>query len=302
MRKKVFSYLLIVFVALLFAFNYEILVTPNKFPSTGLTGVCLIVEYLFDIDMGFLNLLINLPLAIAVYFLVSKTLAKRAFLFAVMLSLFSILLDVLTRNGLQIITYTNPVLGPIMAGMVSGFCLNLLLQAGTHSGNIEFVSSLIHKYKPDVDFYWFTLILNIIIAILSFFVLGGQLEPVIQCLLYAVASSVTLDTLVKRRRSAVRFEIITDHPQQISDAIFKQIHHSATLLPAKGMYKGKETNVLVCVVNKSQVAEMNSIIRSFPDTFAITSAVGAVVGNFKQLDKYGRQKEEILDHGDIQSV
>ena len=302
MKKKLFSYILIVFVALLLALNYEILVTPNHFTSSGLTGICLMVEYVFDIDMGFLNLLINLPLAIAVYFLVSKTLAKRAFVFAVALSMFSILLDAVTRNGVEFVSYVDPVLGPIMGGLVSGFCMHLLYQAGTHSGNIEFVSSLIHKFKPDVDFYWFTLILNIIIAISSFFVLGNRLEPVIQCLLYTVAGTVTLDMLVKSRRRAVRFEIVTDHPQEISDAIFEKIHHSATMLPAKGMYKGKETNVLVCVVNKSQVAEMNSIIRSFPDTFAITTTVGAVVGNFKQLDKHGHQKEDLLDHGDIQKV
>lgn len=302
MKKKVLSYILIVLVALLFAFNYEVFVTPNKFPSTGLTGICLMVEYLFHIDMGFLNLLINLPLAIAVYFLVSKKLAKRAFVFAVSLSAFSIALDVLTTNGVQFISYVDPVLGPIMGGLISGFALHLLYQAGTHSGNIEFVSSLIHKYHPEVDFYWFTLILNIIIAVASFFVLGCKLEPVIQCLLYAVASSVTLDTLVKQGKRAVRFEIITDAPQQISDVIFEKIHHSATLLPAKGMYKGKQTNVLVCVVNKSQVAEMNNIIRSFPNTFAVTTNVGAVVGNFKHLDKHGHEKEDLLDHGDIHKV
>lgn len=302
MKKKVFSYILIVFVALLYAFSYDIFITPNRFPPTGLTGICIMVEYIFDIDMGYLNLIINLPLAIAVYFLVSKTLAKRAMVFVISLSSFSILFDNFDFSAIAFVSDTSPILGPIMGGLISGFALNLLYKAGTHSGNIEFVSSLLHKYHPNLDFYWFTLILNIIIACCSYFVLGFRLEPVIQSLLYAVSSSVTLDTLVKRRRSAVRFEIITDHPQEISDAIFQKIHHSATLLPAKGMYKGKETNVLVCVVNNSQVALMNGIIRSFPDTFAITSVADTVMGNFKQLDKHGKQKENILDPGDIQKV
>ena len=84
------------------------------------------------------------------------------------------------------------------------------------------------------------------------------------------------------------------------DAIINHLHHSATLLPGKGIYKGRQTSVLICIVNKSQVAALTAIIRSCPNTFAITSQVGEVMGNFKRLDKHGNQEAELLDSGSTQ--
>lgn len=76
--------------------------------------------------------------------------------------------------------------------------------------------------------------------------------------------STVTDRLAKSGRSAVRFEIITDYPKEIAGAIITRLHHSATLLPGKGMYLGKETNILICIVNRTQVAALSSIIKSTP--------------------------------------
>jgi uncharacterized membrane-anchored protein YitT (DUF2179 family) len=108
--------------------------------------------------------------------------------------------------------------------------------------------------------------------------------------------------MVKIGRSAVRFEIVTDHPEEISQAIIHQLHHSATLIPGKGMYLGRQTNILVCVVNRTQVAAMNTIIRSFPNTFAITSQGSAVTGNFKHFKNNGEHELDLLDNADVQAV
>ena len=94
------------------------------------------------------------------------------------------------------------------------------------------------------------------------------------------------------------FEIITDYPQEISDEIIRKIHHTTTLIPAKGMYSGRETNMLICVVNKTQAASVARIIRKYPATFAIMDLVSEVMGNFKNLSKDGKQVVQVLDSGD----
>ena len=143
--------------------------------------------------------------------------------------------------------------------------------------------------------------LNAVVAGISFFVYEFRIEPVILCILYSFTSSTVTDRLSKSGRSALRFEIVTDHPRQISDAIIHQLHHSATLVPGKGMYRGKETNILICVVNKSQMVALSRIIRSYPNTFAVMSNVSEVMGNFKRLDSEGREEKQLLDSGDINS-
>ena len=67
--KKIWTYLVIVFLALGASFNYEIFVFPNQFAPSGLNGICTIIQYVTGINIGYLSLLINVPLAIAVYLL-----------------------------------------------------------------------------------------------------------------------------------------------------------------------------------------------------------------------------------------
>ena len=98
------------------------------------------------------------------------------------------------------------------------------------------------------------------------------------------------------------FEIITDYPNEISDEIILKLHHSTTLIPAKGMYSGRETNMLICVVNKTQVAAMSRIIRKYPNTFAVMDPVSEVVGNFKRMDSEGKEAKQLLDAGDGKAV
>ena len=111
-------------------------------------------------------------------------------------------------------------------------------------------------------------------------------------------SSTVAERQMKAGREAVCFEIITDFPRELTDEIIRKTGHTATLIPAKGMYTGKERNMLICVVNKTQAASVARIIRKYPATFAIMDPVSEVMGNFKNLSKDGKQVVQVLDSGD----
>ena len=171
-----------------------------------------------------------------------------------------------------------------------------------YSGGTDFVASLIRRKRPGLNFFFVTFVLNAIVALLSYFVYGYQVEPVILCVLYCFMSSTVSDKVVKSGRSAIRFEIVTDYPQELSAAIITQLGHSATLVPAKGMYSGHETNILICVINKAQTSVLASIVRRYPNTFAVMSSVNEVMGNFKHLNNEGKARNNFLDTGDTSAV
>ena len=64
------------------------------------------------------------------------------------------------------------------------------------------------------------------------------------------------------------------------------------------MYHGKEVNLLICVVNRTQAAALSAIIREHPGSFAVMSSVSEVMGNFKRLDSSGKPEVSLLDQGD----
>ena len=298
--KKLLTYLVIGAVAVMAALNYQLFVFPNKFAPAGLNGICTMIQYITGISVGYMSLIINIPLAIFVYLKVSKSLAMRSMFYV---AVFSVMLVVLEKVDLSQFAYytengTSTILGPLAAGIIFGAGYSVLVQGSANSGGTDFVAAIIHKYRPEMNMFYIIFALNVTVAISSYFVYDYQIEPVLLCILYSFMSSTVSDRMTKSGRAAVRFEIITDRPDEIGQKIIQKLHHSATVVPARGMYSGKEVDMLICVVNKGQMAKLADIIRSYPHTFAIMSSVNAVVGNFKKIDRDGKQEQDLLDHGD----
>ncbi len=300
--KKLLTYFVIVAIAAVNALSYELFIFPNNFAPAGLNGICTMIQYVFGINVGYLSLIINIPLAICIYFFVSKPLAVRSMVYVVTFSVALVLLDYVDLSAFAYSTDSSAILGPLVGGIIGGACYSQLLKASAYTGGTDFIAALIHKNHPEKSIFGLIFVMNAAVAILSYFVYDYKIEPVILCILYSFASSTLSERVTKSGRSAVRCEIITDRPQELSDAIIGKLRHSATLIPAKGMYSGKETNVLICIINKTQVAALSSIIRSFPNTFAVFSQVNEVMGNFRKLDEEGEEEVELLDPGDGKAV
>lgn len=300
--KKVLTYIVIALIAVVCALSYQLFIFPNKFAPAGLAGLCTMVQYVFGINVGYLSLIINIPLAIWVYFAVSKSLAVRSMVYVVVFSLGLVVLEKVDLSALAYASGNSAILGPLVGGVINGACYAQLLKASAYTGGTDFVAALIHKNHPEKSIFGLIFTMNAMVAAISYFVYGYKIEPVILCILYSFASSTLSERVTKSGRSAVRCEIITDRPQELSELIINKLHHSATLIPGKGMYSGKETNVLVCVINKTQVAALSAIIRTYPNTFAVFSQVNQVMGNFLKIDEDGEEEVELLDPGDGKAV
>ena len=260
--KKALTYGVIVVLALICALNYEIFVFPNKFAPSGLNGICTMIQHVFGISVGYLSLLINIPLAIWVYFSISKPLAIRSMVYVGTFSVALVLLDHVDLSAFYYVTEngTSTILGPLVGGIIYGSIYSMLVQCSAYTGGTDFIAAIIHKKRPEQNMFYLIFSLNVVVALISYFVYDYRIEPVILCILYAFTTSTVSDKLNKNGRSAVCFEIITDYPEEISREIIDKLHHSTTLIPAKGMYSGRETNMLVCVVNKTQVAAISAIV------------------------------------------
>ena len=302
--RKVITYAIILILAFGNAMSYHLFVFPNRFAPSGLNGLCTIIQELFGLNVGYLSLIINVPLALVVFKLVNRKLAFRSMVYVVT---FSALLVVLEKADLSAFAYstdngTSTILGPLVAGIISGAVYGILVKCSAYTGGMDYVASLIRLKRPDLNFFYVTFLINVGVATLSYFVYGYQIEPVILCILYSYMSSTVSDGMLKSGRSAIRFEIITDQPEELSRAIIEKLGHSCTLIPAKGMYSGEAKNLLICVINKSQIAALSKIIRRHPNSFAIMSSVSEVMGNFKKLNTAGKENKDFLDSGEGSAV
>lgn len=302
--KLIWTYFVIAFVALLAALNYELFVFPNQFAPSGINGICTMIQYISGISVGYLSLLVNIPLALLVFFKVSKPMALRSMVYVVVFSVGLLILDKVNLSAFAYSTEngTSRILGPLTAGIIMGFIYSILIKASAYTGGTDFVAAIIHSKYPEKSVFGLTFTMNALVAVASYFVYDYKMEPVLLCILYSFASSNMAERFLKNGRSAVRFEIVTNFPEEISREIINKLHHTATVFPAKGMYNGKEVDIVMCVVNNAQVAMLSGIIERYPHTFAIMSQVNQVMGNFRHYSKQGQEVVPVLDQGDGKTV
>ena len=302
--RKVFTYAIIMLLAFGNAMSYHIFIFPNRFAPSGLNGLCTIIQELFGLNVGYLSLIINIPLALMVFEFVNRKLAFRSMVYVVT---FSTMLVVLEKVDLSAFAYatengTSTILGPLVAGIISGAVYGILVKCSSYTGGTDYIASLVRIKRPDLNFFYVTFLINVVVAAISYFVYDYKIEPVILCILYSFMSSTVSDNMLKSGRSAIRFEIITDSPEDLSHEIIEKLGHSCTLIPGRGMYSGKEKNILICVINKSQIVSLSKIIRRYPNSFAVMSSVSEVMGNFKKLNTAGKENKDFLDSGEGSAV
>lgn len=281
--KKILGYFCYIGLAALSALSYSLFIFPNSFAPAGFNGIATMIQHIFGINVGYLSLIFNIPLIIAVFILVNKDFAVKTLVYILTFSLSLIILERIDLSALiyKTDTGTSTILGPLVAGILNGGILGIAFMMNCCSGGTELVAALIHKYKPSYDFVWVTFILNAAVAIMSFFVFEFRFEPVILCILYCYSQSVVSEKMLKGNKEAVRFEIVTDNPQEIADEVIVKLGHSCTLISAEGCYTHNNKNILICIVNKHQIVQMKQILAKYPATFANVSNVSYTIGQFR---------------------
>ena len=295
--KKFVSYAMVVLIALMMALNYQLFVFPNTFAPAGLNGIFTMIQHVLGFKLSYTSIILNVPLAIIVFFLISKPFALRSMVYTLTFSGFLMLFDTMDLSAFAYSTTVSTLLGPAVAGMITGFGGYYMHRIGACYGGTEFIAKLIHRKNPAVNFFSIIFGLNVSVAIASYFVYDFKIEPVLMCIIYSYFSSSVRDNTNSKHNSALRCEIITDDPIALSQAIMEKLHHGVTSMKAKGMYSGVEKTVLVCIINSSQLTELTKLVQNFTGSFVTVGQVTGVMGNFKRLDSKSDPEKVIYDSG-----
>lgn len=284
LRRRIADYLVVIAVAVILSFSYYIFVFPNQFAPTGLPGFFTLLQYLFDLNVGYLTFLLNVPLVIATYLLVGKQYALKSATFTLVFSTLLVLLEYLPLERFAYFTEsgTSTIMAPVAGGVVSGFCYGTVMRRNGSTGGTDLVAALVHRARPEYNLVWIIFSINAAVAVCSYFVYGFQIEPVLMCIVYCFATSKVSDTILKGFKEAVKFEVITDNPIELAAAIRTKLYHGVTELPAKGSFTGKDKTLLICVVNKREIVKFQRILQDFPGSFAYLTPVRETMGNFRR--------------------
>ena len=297
--KRARELLLVMAMGFVMALNYVVFIFPNAFAPAGLNGIATMVQYKLGFSVGYMNLLINVPLCLVAMFVLNRDYAVKTLLFS-LCSAGGILL--LQRGVIDVTPWiyaatdngVSTVLAPIAAGVVNGCLYGVVIRQNASTGGTDVVAAFVHHVHPEQGLVWIIFAFNCAVAGISFFVYDYRYEPVILCVMYCFISTRISDQIVRGGKEQLKFEIITHDATAMAADIIQDLHHTATVLPARGMYSGEATDMLTCVINKHQIIDMQRIIARYPGSFAYVGDVDEVFGNFRAWSEIERRQRQGL--------
>ncbi len=298
-----FQYGLIALYAVVYSLVCEIFVFPNHFAPAGIMGVATLVQELFHFSVGYLSLIINIPMLVIAFFLLDRRFALRTLVFVLVNSVAFLVWKHVHLDAIKYVATFDvgdvkgltdtggALLAAIAAGFFNGLIYSLSVRAGACTGGTDVIAAFIHHKKPEFNMVWIIFMLNASVAVLSFFVYGMSYRPVLLCVAYVFVNSRVGDAIFKGSRGAVKFEVVTSHAEEIANELFAKMRHGCTVVPAKGMYTHTDRAMLLCVINRREVVDFERIIRKYDNTFAYVAPVNEIVGKFNRRGKARRNED-----------
>lgn len=270
------------------AFGIYMFVTPNHFAPGGTNGIAVLLEYATGWNSGIFLAIMNVPLFFIAFFCIGKREAVIASASMMFSSGLLVLLDPRIIPGIEKIQYvpTYGLLAAVAGGIILGVALAVMLRSCGTSGGTTVLATLVNKKYRNISVSMITCAFDACVVLASFFVYNQgasftvKLDPVLLALVSLFVTSKTCDIIVQGFKTAYKFEIVTNEPDIIAEEIMTKLHHGVTRISAEGMYTREGKSVLICIIRKRHIAELQRIIRPYTGTFAYFTPVSEVYGKF----------------------
>lgn len=276
-RKTIMEYIAIAVGCFLLAFGQLYFIKGLHIPMGGVNGIALVMNYLWSLPVGTMNLLMNIPL----FFLAWRSVGRRFFcrmVTGVILS--SVFIDALAPyvNSFQ----GEMLIAALYGGLAIGAGVGLMYRCGGASGGVDIISKYL-SVKKGWNISTFNLLSDIVVMTGSALIYGNM-ELALYALITSFLASQAIDKVVYGGDEQKSATIITSKPKEVSDIIMQELRHGVTALEGKGMYTGNSKTVLMCAVRRNEAVALKNLLHQVdPSAFMMLGNVSEVVGRgFKQ--------------------
>ena len=272
-----YKYILMIFMITLgsaisgVAFNLFII--PNMLLSGGISGIALILNYLFNINTGLMIFIFNIPIFILGYKFVDK---EFIFLSLIGMATFSLWIEVFSFLR-ETVLVSDIMLACIYAGVMNGIGLGIVLKNRASQGGIDIIAVIFKKYFS-MSIGSTSLIINTFIVVVASFITNLNLAMYTLITMYIV--STVIDKIQQGFDIRKSVMIITSKEKEVAEEIFNHLVRGVTYLEGEGAYTGDRKRVIYCIVSLNQLAKLKQIVREIDENAFITvSDTAEVMGH-----------------------
>ncbi|MFB4366467.1 YitT family protein [Bacillus subtilis] len=278
--KMILQIIMVIIGGIIAAYGLETVLIPNSVSDGGVTGLSIVGSQLFNLPLGILIAVINIPFVWLGYKQIGKSFA-----------LLSIIGIVSLAAGTSFFHHTpaiiegDTLLITVVGGIILGFGMGLALRNGGALDGIDMLAVLLSRKLPfgTSDLILF-LNLFVFIFVSTVFGLQGALLSVIA---YYIASKV-IHVVEEGLSGSKTFQIITTQPELMVETIRDQLGRSATYKEAYGGFSHEKFKEITCVINRLEETKLKEIINDIDKSaFVTVYDVAEVKGsNFRSLNHH----------------
>jgi len=244
-----------------------------QFAPGGLSGLALLMNYLWHFPIGLTTVILNIPLILLSYRMVGKVFLSKSIL---TIAICNSMIDILTPyipmyNG-------SAFLAAVFFGVFLGIGQALFYSRGSSSGGTDFMTMSIKTAKPHLSVGVVAMIMDIVIILLGGFIYGS-VDSVLYGLIASMVTTVVVDRILYGIGTGKLVIIITDYGQNVVDRLAEVTARGSTMCKGVGTYTGKEREILYCACSSAEAYTIRRTAYSAdPNAFVIITDTNEVYG------------------------
>ena len=270
------DYLFMTLGCFIYAFAVNYFYVSNHLAEGGVTGIALIIYYLFKTPVGITYFVVNIPLLILGWKMLGKDFIIKTLYGTVMMSVALGLTE--GMNGAT----SDTILASLYGGFLGGIGLGLIFLCGGSTGGTDIVARIMSKYRG-IPVGKAMLILDVIVLSAVAFLFGK--EVLMYTLIAAVVLTKTIDFVQEGMDKAKAVTIISKKSDLLKEELMKETERGVTILNGMGAYTDSNLDIIYCVVSKYQIIKVKRIVKEIdPHAFLTITDVSEVLGEgFKNI-------------------
>ncbi|MEG2073496.1 MAG: YitT family protein [Angelakisella sp.] len=259
--------------ALFFAVGLSCFSAPNEIAPGGVSGIAVLVQYLFGLQLGTVSLLINIPLLLLAWKLLGRDFTFRT------LKTVAIQTVVLNYIAPYFPVYKGEyIIAALFGGVFIGVSLALVFMRGSTTGGADIVSRLVQRKLRHLPIGKLMLGFDLVVLLASMMVFGN-IETGLYGLISIYATSRVVDGMLYGLDTGKVLLVISPKQKEIANIILDKLGRGVTFLDGHGAYSGEQKQVLMCAVRAAEYHSVEEIIRTLdPDAFVLTLEAGEIQG------------------------
>lgn len=271
------TYLLLTAGTFFMAVGINVIYEPLSMVTGGFSGIGILVKKLTQtarwsgIPVGMTTLLLNIPLFIWGYSQKGKAFVKKTVYAASCFSFFLLIIPTFD------IVKQDYLMAALVGGLLNGTGIGLVFSQGASTGGSDLLSVLTAKILPGLSASERLILIDTLIVAAGVFIFG--LEIGLYAVVAVFVTGKVSDAILNGLKFAKIAYIISDHPEEISEHILRELGRGLTGLEGQGMYSEKHKMVLMCVVSKKEAVLLKDIVKNADnEAFLILSEAKEVLG------------------------